>query len=586
MISLWPLVPILLAAAPVEPPVMRHVLIVTASADPDGENPPLRFSDDDGARFFDLFSAFGARVEILTTMDEETQRLFPELVGRTRAPTRERLDTALAATFAAIRQDRTEGLPTEFIFIYSGHGKVEGGLGRLALADGYLSREELFRRVIAASPADYNHIIIDACHAYFMVMPKGPWRDDAGPAAALRALGAFLEEPELALHPTTGMLLSTAGTGEVHEWERLRAGVFSHELRTGLLGPADVDGDGAITYGELDAFVTAANVGVSNPRARIDLFARAPRQNLRHPLLVIGSGGKKDLVRFPEDSSGRIEVEDERGSYAMWNKAPDHASYLALLRRPSFSETRYWLRRGDREMSVTLAAPDGARQETAFDERRLEASGAAPRSSVEESFRRELFAVPFGREFFRGFGAARAVRGEAELSPSHPEAFRHRLFAAYAVKTAPISGDGAAHGARLIYRYHLSDRFFLETRAGYARSEGGQEANSHATDDFEVGLGGGVSFAPLENLALSIAGTAGNHWYRNRLLKVPASDNERVHRDDFGPYLGLSTSAGLQLWNRMQLALSAGLSVVFAAPERKEETLWIPEGMLVLGIML
>ena len=61
-----------------------------------------------------------------------------------------------------------------FFFFYAGHGRVsDDGQGLITLQDGMFSRDDLYREVIAASPAHLNHIIIDACNSYFMVNSRG-----------------------------------------------------------------------------------------------------------------------------------------------------------------------------------------------------------------------------------------------------------------------------------------------------------------------------------------------------------------------------------------------------------------------------
>ena len=52
-------------------------------------------------------------------------------------------------------------------------------------------------------------------------------------------------------------------------------GVFSHEVRSALLGGADVDGDDRVTYRELASFVAVANEAVPAGH-RPEFFVRAP----------------------------------------------------------------------------------------------------------------------------------------------------------------------------------------------------------------------------------------------------------------------------------------------------------------------
>lgn len=587
----WMSIPPATAGADQTPGVRtaRHVLIVANNRDPAGELPVLRYADDDGARFAELFEAAGARVELLATLDADSQKLFPDLVGRSRPPTRDRLRAALEGMFADIRQDRSDGYVTELYFVYTGHGKVEDGTGRLLLLDGTLSRQDLFSEIVAASPADHNHLIIDACHAYYLVMARGAWRDDRGSTQASDALAAYLDTPDLlARHPTTGVILSTAGTAEVHEWERYRAGIFSHELRSGLLGPADVDGDGRVRYGELEAFLAAANAGVENPRARVQVFVQPPAQDLRHPLVELRGGAFTHFLQIPRDTAGHIQVEDARGlAYADWNKAPDHTAYLALLYPPVRRAPRYFVRRGDRETSVELDRPGTGPTEIALDQGRLAPARSAGRGSVAESYRRELFSVPYGRAFVRGFDASRDGERIARLQrtaglPAPPQ---HALDAAYLVAGALVSEDGAAHGLRLSYRWAPWKHAHLAMRLGWRQSSGGKQGNLHTVDDFDLQVGGGFHWPVADRVTLSGDLLVGNHWVRLDGKDLPQEATDNDSGDDFAPAAGLLLGVRVHIAGPLYARAAGGAFVVFAAPEKQEKTLFVPEGVFALGTM-
>jgi hypothetical protein len=87
----------------------------------------------------------------------------------------------------------------------------------------------------------------------------------------------------------TGFVLSASSSEDSHEWERYQAGIFSYEVRSALRGGADVDRNGKITYGELGAFVAAANRGIVNPRFRPAFVVSPPGRtpnNLADALLA------------------------------------------------------------------------------------------------------------------------------------------------------------------------------------------------------------------------------------------------------------------------------------------------------------
>jgi hypothetical protein len=152
------------------------------------------------------------------------------------------------------------------LIFYSGHGDLESGEAFVALEGGRLYRRELVERLLEPSPASRNHVVIDACRSSFFIA--------RGPGGVRRHVETTFAASTIAANlPNTGFVLSTAG--EAHEWERYRAGIFSHQVRSALRGAADADHDGRITYAELAAFLAAANQGM-NDLFRPDFVVRPP----------------------------------------------------------------------------------------------------------------------------------------------------------------------------------------------------------------------------------------------------------------------------------------------------------------------
>ncbi len=570
---------------------VRHVLIVANNEDPSAKLAPLRFADDDGARYFELFSSLGAKTELLTTMDPDTQQLFPSMVGKTRPPTKKRLFSALSLIFEQIKQDQSDGMSVEFFFIFTGHGVMSDGKGGLLLSDGVLGRDELLKRVVEASPADFNHVIIDACNAYFAVMERG-WQDDAGSQKQLESFRGFLQNHDTSVYPTTGFILSTAGTAQVHEWEKYRGGVFSYELRSGLLGPADVNTDGRVTYQELNAFLVAANAGVTNPKARLNVYVKAPPQNLDRPLVDLTEGSIKHFVTFSSGTGGHFIVEDSRGmSYAEWNQAPDHESRLALLFDPVSAEPEYFIRRGSKELLVRLE-PLRANSTTqahgliAFDESRLEPLHARSRSSVVESFRRDLFSVPYGRAFYHGFVAGRYPRLELhEQAESGPG--RNTLGLGYLLSGAILDSGEISHGVRLDYHWRASTHARLALQVDWRGYDAGREANSHTVNDIGLSLGAGAVFMPWDAWWFSLDGMVGNHFILYQRQK-PGVDPDKTKdaEDFFAPGLSLEGCVRFVPVSALFIEIGAGLSVVWSDVEDKQQMYFIPEGSVEVGWIL
>lgn len=250
----------LLVAAPAS---SGHALVLTNNRSLDPSRPDLRYADDDGVKYAELFAEVlgPGRVTLLTELDPETRALFPSWVGRTGTPTRAALDRAVAALAAA--------RPAEVWLVLAGHGDVAAGQGYVELGDQRLYAQDLEDAVIAPLGEARVHLILDACNAYFMINPRKPGgtRWSATPDQA-RDL--------LARHPRVGALISTSAEAITYEWSEVQSGIFSYEVRSGLRGAADADGDGAITYEELTAFLETTNRPIENDLYRPKVFARGP----------------------------------------------------------------------------------------------------------------------------------------------------------------------------------------------------------------------------------------------------------------------------------------------------------------------
>jgi hypothetical protein len=342
----------------------------------------LRYADDDAVRWATLFHTFGADVEILTTLDAESERLYGVDAPAHRDATRAEMTRAMTRLRSEIAKARDAGARTTFYFVYAGHGDEEAGEGFVALADGRLLRREIQEQIIGASGADTNHVIIDACRSYYIAY-------DRGPGGSRRPwLDPYFRTGTSAHFRNTGFLLGSSSGGETHEWEEFQSGIFSHEVRSGLLGGADIDGDGRITYGEIAAFVRVANQAVRNVRYRPEILARAP-SNGDDVLLDVrdATGGR---VRLPAGQAGRHLLEDGLGvRWADIHPGPRQNVTLAL---PS----RQW----GRELFFMGSVADNTeyRLEGGVDvdlaDVKPQPRGVLPRGAIHQAFA-QLFALPF-----------------------------------------------------------------------------------------------------------------------------------------------------------------------------------------------
>jgi hypothetical protein len=267
------------AAAQAQPRVFA--LVITNNRSLDGSQPELQYADDDGARYYRLLRSV-ARAEdvaLLTGFDRASKLLYPDLVEMSRTPSSAELLRARDRLAAGIAQAKQSGEHTVFYLVFAGHADLIDGRGVLQLedrgVDGAFIENELLERL----PAHERHVILDSCNSFFVMNPRKPGgRRWATPRDI--ALGFS------ARHPDVGLFLSTNSESEVFEWSELESGVFSHEVRSGMSGGADVNMDGAVSYLELAGFVERANTGITRESLRPHLYFRGPRGDQNAPLFA------------------------------------------------------------------------------------------------------------------------------------------------------------------------------------------------------------------------------------------------------------------------------------------------------------
>lgn len=427
---------------------VAYVFIVAYNETSDGTRPPLRFADDDAARFFEFFQNSAQHIDLYATLDASSQKMFPNVAQRAQTPKRAAILDGLQRVFAQMREDIAQGHRVVFYFIYSGHGDVkQDGVGYVHLLDGLWTRADLFNSVIKASPATVNHVIIDACNAYYMVASRGGDKGATPDYSTL--LRNLVAKEDLRAYPNTGVLLATSTNAEVHEWGRIEAGVFSHELRSALAGGADANGDGAVDYEEVAAFIAAANSGIVDAKARIAAFIQPPKQHLAEPVLVVGDSGVR--LHLPESWLGRYYLEDDRGlRYADLHKEPGTLARLELVPRP-----RYYLRSEQEEFLIDPANGPGIVDAKALAPAPIQ---LAARGSAQDIFDQHLFSTPFGKNFVAGYSHARFLEPaiETKVQPASLGLLLPVRYASFgvAVGGAIVAGafEAMAHSSAETYR--------------------------------------------------------------------------------------------------------------------------------------
>jgi len=249
----------------------RFALILGVNRSVDADAALLRYADDDAAKYLDLFRGLGARTYLLSRLDANTERLHPQATAEAREPTRAELARALDQLQADMALAADRHLRTILYVVYSGHGNVDNGRAYLALEDARLFGSDLDQLIFDRIAASEYHVIVDACDSYLLATPRGP----GGKRREIHGFAAGGIRPR----DNLGLLFSTSSARESHEWAGVEGGVFSHEVRSGLYGAADADGDGVVTYPEIVAFIQRANAAIPGERFRPDVYARPPRSD-------------------------------------------------------------------------------------------------------------------------------------------------------------------------------------------------------------------------------------------------------------------------------------------------------------------
>ncbi|MEQ9503419.1 MAG: caspase family protein [Deltaproteobacteria bacterium] len=408
---------------------MRFALVVGNNEPLERSQRKLRFADDDAARFYELLGAASNHAHLLTTFDAESQATFPELIRTARRPSRLELEAAMADLRARIQVAKSEGHRTELYFYYAGHGGLVNDEGVVAFEDGALTRSEFRERVLLSSGADRTHVFVDACKSYFLVSGRGP-------GGSRRAVPGGYAGPDVTVG--VGYVLSTSNDVESHEWARYGGGIVSHELRSALLGAADGDGNGAIDYDEVGAFMAVANEGIPVAKYRPRIFVQPPSDDRRAIVLDPGQIFQRAL-EVDEEIGGRVTLIDHRGvRYADANKSVGQSMRLALVQAERYEarwsggvtpvDSRRW---GRQQLSSLPVSPPSA---------------LAERSEIHRAFS-HLFAMPFDRDVVRGFRLSRDIAVEMERAENETRVPRWVGLTTLGVGVAAVAGAVALSSA-------------------------------------------------------------------------------------------------------------------------------------------
>jgi hypothetical protein len=346
----------------------------------DADLPPLKYADDDAATYLDLFRVLGARTYLLSRLDDNTRRLHAQAAAEALEPRRAAFAQSVAQITADVTRARERQVDTVLYIVYAGHWNVRDGEGYVTLEDMRITGADL-ARIVAGIPATRVHVIVDACASYYLAYSRGP-------GGERRPLSGFQDSSRLTSDPRVGLLLSTSSARESQEWDGFQAGVFSHEVRSGLYGAADADGDGRVSYQEIAAFISRANGAIPNDRFRPQILARAPRGS--DTLLDLRQGLERRLD-IDAAHAAHYWLEDSRGVRLL--DVHNGGGQAVHIVRPSSDGPIYVHRADDDTEFVLPRSPDVVSLAD------LEGGPArvAARGAAQEAFHL-LFSLPFDRE--------------------------------------------------------------------------------------------------------------------------------------------------------------------------------------------
>lgn len=266
--------------------VSAEVVVLSVGSDRsfDKRTKPLQYAASDAKSFADTMVNVGAVPKSMVSLGRNL--LLEEFESS--------LKSGLDRLKASADQSKNK-----FVFFFSGHADERG----LHFRDGYFSKESL-DRFIAKLPAKTKVLIIDSCFAG-LLSTKG--------VKATKGFGA----PKLNFDEPSGSIYLTASSGSefAYESQKLRGGLFSHNVIDGLHGKADTNGDGVVTATELYEYafretrLTSRIIsmpGEQNPEFVANLQGRGAVA-LSFPVLAKGN------IRMMSDLGGKINLYASKG---------------------------------------------------------------------------------------------------------------------------------------------------------------------------------------------------------------------------------------------------------------------------------
>jgi hypothetical protein len=296
-------------ATPANADPTRYAVVV-GNNHGDSSDPELRYAERDAERIAAVLTDLGGfpAANVVVLLGGEADALRSTVIAVNERIRREHAGDAMLMVY------------------YSGHADATAlHLGRTPLAIDQL--EQLVR----GSAASFRLLALDSCRSGVLTRVKG---GVIAPPIPITVADRFAAD---------GVVFWTASAAseDAQESDDVQGSFFTHYLVSGLSGPADVDGDGAVTTGEAFEYARAATLRASSrtlagPQHATFRDEVSGRQDL--VLTNPGAAGRMAAVEVPASRDVVVMADSEAGRIVGEIAAHDRARRMAL--RPG----RYFVR--------------------------------------------------------------------------------------------------------------------------------------------------------------------------------------------------------------------------------------------------
>lgn len=383
-------------------PVDLYALHIGVNLPPPNSNlVELKYADDDAIRFFNLTKEITSHSALLTVMDKPSQRRHASLADKIKPPQQQHLINAMEDLAQRMAISKNANRRVVFLLSYSGHGiKNQQGV-KLALLNGQLGRD-FFEKRLPQLPADAIHLFIDACHSEGLLASRGIRGERNAKAQPLRAdvADTTFGRTFFSRNPHIGAIFSSTQDAVSHEWSELEAGVFTYELVSGLSGAADINLDGQIGYGEISAFVAAANRSIPNPQALVKMVVEPPRHMGSDEILNIRWFSTTPRLVATRTDLGHFYIERQDGMRLLDAHLEKGRPLQILLP----TKARVYLNSAAQGEAVIESRPGRSDQKIPLATIRFKRTKRfAQKGAVEHALRQGFFQLPLSRAFYEGY---------------------------------------------------------------------------------------------------------------------------------------------------------------------------------------